>query len=113
MMPKRRSNGKRRPLYLCFLQACDPGLSRTCDQNIYLSGLCYLFQQDLSGSVLQGRPGYQGEGLGMQCVKLSAGGSPYLGTSTGRATIRDTLPSPFVSGLCRMSEGQRRPGISV
>nr|XP_019572811.1 PREDICTED: integrin alpha-L isoform X3 [Rhinolophus sinicus] len=45
------------------LLACDPGLSRTCDQNIYLSGLCYLFQQDLSGSVLQGRPGYQ------ECLK--------------------------------------------
>ncbi|KAF6124909.1 integrin subunit alpha L [Phyllostomus discolor] len=45
------------------LLACDPGLSRTCDQNIYLSGLCYLFHQDLKGPVLQGRPGYQ------ECLK--------------------------------------------
>ncbi|XP_076997352.1 integrin alpha-L isoform X2 [Tamandua tetradactyla] len=45
------------------LLACDPGFSRTCDQNIYLSGLCYLFQQNLRGSMLQGRPGYQ------ECVK--------------------------------------------
>ncbi|XP_011376967.1 integrin alpha-L isoform X1 [Pteropus vampyrus] len=45
------------------LLACDPGLSRTCDQNIYLSGLCYLFHQDLRGPVLQGRPGYQ------ECLK--------------------------------------------
>ncbi|XP_054438653.1 integrin alpha-L isoform X2 [Pteronotus mesoamericanus] len=43
--------------------ACDPGLSRTCDQNIYLSGLCYLFPQDLKGPLLQGRPGYQ------ECLK--------------------------------------------
>uniref|UniRef100_A0A8D0PD14 Integrin subunit alpha L n=1 Tax=Sus scrofa TaxID=9823 RepID=A0A8D0PD14_PIG len=45
------------------LLACDPGLSRTCDQNIYLSGLCYLFHQGLGGPVLQGRPGYQ------ECIK--------------------------------------------
>lgn len=45
------------------LLACDPGLSRTCDQNIYLSGLCYLFQHNLSGPMLQGRPGYQ------ECLK--------------------------------------------
>lgn len=45
------------------LLACDPGLSRTCDQNIYLSGLCYLFHQNLRGPVLQGRPGYQ------ECIK--------------------------------------------
>ncbi|XP_058425614.1 integrin alpha-L isoform X2 [Diceros bicornis minor] len=45
------------------LLACDPGLSRTCDQNMYLSGLCYLFSQDLRGPVLQGRPGYQ------ECIK--------------------------------------------
>uniref|UniRef100_A0A5F9DBB9 Integrin subunit alpha L n=1 Tax=Oryctolagus cuniculus TaxID=9986 RepID=A0A5F9DBB9_RABIT len=45
------------------LLACDPGLSRTCDQNTYLSGLCYLFRQDLRGPVLQGRPGYQ------ECIK--------------------------------------------
>lgn len=45
------------------LLACDPGLSRTCDQNIYLSGQCYLFHQDLKGPVLQGRPGYQ------ECLK--------------------------------------------
>ncbi|KFO36306.1 Integrin alpha-L [Fukomys damarensis] len=40
--------------------ACDAGLSRTCDQNTYLSGLCYLFRQGLRGPVVQGRPGYQG-----------------------------------------------------
>uniref|UniRef100_A0A8C4M0C0 Integrin subunit alpha L n=1 Tax=Equus asinus asinus TaxID=83772 RepID=A0A8C4M0C0_EQUAS len=54
---------KAKPFHLCFLQACDPGLSRTCDQNIYLSGLCYLFHQNLRGPVLQGRPGYQ------ECIK--------------------------------------------
>ncbi|XP_012619678.1 integrin alpha-L isoform X2 [Microcebus murinus] len=43
--------------------ACDPGLSRTCDQNTYLSGLCYLFRQNLQDPVLQGRPGYQ------ECIK--------------------------------------------
>ncbi|XP_003795918.1 integrin alpha-L isoform X1 [Otolemur garnettii] len=43
--------------------ACDPGLSRTCDQNTYLSGLCYLFHQNLQGPVLQGHPGYQ------ECIK--------------------------------------------
>ncbi|XP_012515781.1 PREDICTED: integrin alpha-L isoform X2 [Propithecus coquereli] len=43
--------------------ACDPGLSRTCDQNTYLSGLCYLFHQNLQDPVLQGRPGYQ------ECIK--------------------------------------------
>nr|XP_020757278.1 integrin alpha-L isoform X1 [Odocoileus virginianus texanus] len=43
--------------------ACDPGLSRTCDQNIYLSGLCYLILQNLRGPVLQGHPGYQ------ECIK--------------------------------------------
>ncbi|XP_016074668.1 PREDICTED: integrin alpha-L [Miniopterus natalensis] len=42
---------------------CDPGLSQTCDQNIYLSGRCYLFQQNLQGPVLKGRPGYQ------ECLK--------------------------------------------
>ncbi|XP_020014253.1 integrin alpha-L isoform X2 [Castor canadensis] len=45
------------------LLACDPGLSRTCDQNTYLSGLCYLFPQNLGEPVLQGRPGYQ------ECIK--------------------------------------------
>ncbi|XP_022382098.1 integrin alpha-L isoform X3 [Enhydra lutris kenyoni] len=45
------------------LLACDPGLSRTCDQNVYLSGLCYIFHQNLKGPVLQGRPGYQ------ECIK--------------------------------------------
>ncbi|XP_027627523.1 integrin alpha-L isoform X2 [Tupaia chinensis] len=45
------------------LLTCDPGLSRTCDQNTYLSGLCYLFPQNLGGPVLQGRPGYQ------ECLK--------------------------------------------
>nr|XP_025709990.1 integrin alpha-L-like isoform X1 [Callorhinus ursinus] len=45
------------------LLACDPGLSRMCDQNVYLSGLCYLFPQNLRGPVLQGRPGYQ------ECIK--------------------------------------------
>ncbi|XP_028355519.1 integrin alpha-L [Physeter macrocephalus] len=45
------------------LLACDPGLSRTCDQNIYLSGLCYLFRQNLRGPVLEGHPGYQ------ECIK--------------------------------------------
>ncbi|XP_063652244.1 integrin alpha-L isoform X4 [Pan troglodytes] len=43
--------------------ACDPGLSRTCDQNTYLSGLCYLFRQNLQGPMLQGRPGFQ------ECIK--------------------------------------------
>ncbi|XP_008055949.1 integrin alpha-L [Carlito syrichta] len=43
--------------------ACDPGLSRTCDQNIYLSGLCYLFHNNVEGRVLQGHPGYQ------ECIK--------------------------------------------
>uniref|UniRef100_A0A2K5S058 Integrin subunit alpha L n=1 Tax=Cebus imitator TaxID=2715852 RepID=A0A2K5S058_CEBIM len=43
--------------------ACDPGLSRICDQNTYLSGLCYLFHQNLQGPVLQGRPGFQ------ECIK--------------------------------------------
>ncbi|KAL0617090.1 Integrin alpha-L [Plecturocebus cupreus] len=43
--------------------ACDPGLSRMCDQNTYLSGLCYLFHQNLQGPVLQGRPGFQ------ECIK--------------------------------------------
>ncbi|XP_052053938.1 integrin alpha-L isoform X1 [Apodemus sylvaticus] len=47
------------------LLACDPGLSRTCDQNTYLSGLCYLFPQSLEGPMLQGRPGYQ------ECLKGS------------------------------------------
>ncbi|XP_039103733.1 integrin alpha-L isoform X2 [Hyaena hyaena] len=45
------------------LLACDPGLSRTCDHNVYLSGLCYLFQQNLRDPPLQGRPGYQ------ECIK--------------------------------------------
>ncbi|KAI4551608.1 hypothetical protein MJT46_017860 [Ovis ammon polii x Ovis aries] len=45
------------------LLACDPGLSRTCDQNIYLSGLCYLIHENLRGPVLQGYPGYQ------ECIK--------------------------------------------
>ncbi|XP_004856223.1 integrin alpha-L isoform X2 [Heterocephalus glaber] len=43
--------------------ACDPGLSWTCDQNTYLSGLCYLFPENLGGPVVQGRPGYQ------ECIK--------------------------------------------
>ncbi|XP_011789043.1 PREDICTED: integrin alpha-L [Colobus angolensis palliatus] len=43
--------------------ACDPGLSRTCDQNTYLSGLCYLFHQNLQGAMLQGHPGFQ------ECIK--------------------------------------------
>ncbi|XP_005064421.1 integrin alpha-L isoform X1 [Mesocricetus auratus] len=41
------------------LLACDPGLSRTCDQNTYLSGQCYLFPQSLGGPMLQGHPAYQ------------------------------------------------------
>ncbi|XP_006872037.1 PREDICTED: integrin alpha-L [Chrysochloris asiatica] len=45
------------------LLACDPGLSRVCDQNMYLSGQCYLFHQNLESPVLQGRPGYQ------ECIK--------------------------------------------
>uniref|UniRef100_A0A8D2IH84 Integrin subunit alpha L n=1 Tax=Urocitellus parryii TaxID=9999 RepID=A0A8D2IH84_UROPR len=45
------------------LLACDPGLSRTCDQNSYLSGLCYLFPPSLGEPVLQGHPGYQ------ECIK--------------------------------------------
>ncbi|KAM5227355.1 integrin alpha-L [Ctenodactylus gundi] len=43
--------------------ACDPGMTQTCDQNTYLSGMCYLFPQNLKGSVLQGHPGYQ------ECIK--------------------------------------------
>ncbi|XP_054991661.1 integrin alpha-L [Sorex araneus] len=45
------------------LLACDPGLSRICDQNIYLSGQCYLFHPSLGHPVRQGRPGYQ------ECIK--------------------------------------------
>ncbi|XP_055993653.1 integrin alpha-L [Sorex fumeus] len=45
------------------LLACDPGLSRICDQNIYLSGQCYLFDPSLGHPVQQGRPGYQ------ECIK--------------------------------------------
>ncbi|KAM9208954.1 integrin alpha-L [Dugong dugon] len=45
------------------LLACDPGLSRVCDQNIHLSGQCYLFRQNLQSPVHQGRPGYQ------ECIK--------------------------------------------
>uniref|UniRef100_A0A8C2MJQ1 Integrin alpha L n=1 Tax=Cricetulus griseus TaxID=10029 RepID=A0A8C2MJQ1_CRIGR len=45
------------------LLACDPGLSRTCDQNTYLSGQCYLFPQSLEGPMLQGYPAYQ------ECMK--------------------------------------------
>ncbi|KAL6046403.1 hypothetical protein STEG23_021364, partial [Scotinomys teguina] len=45
------------------LLACDPGLSRTCDQNTYLSGQCYLFPQSLGGPMLQGCPAYQ------ECMK--------------------------------------------
>uniref|UniRef100_A0A8I5ZT41 Integrin subunit alpha L n=1 Tax=Rattus norvegicus TaxID=10116 RepID=A0A8I5ZT41_RAT len=45
------------------LLACDPGLSRTCDQNPYLSGLCYLFSQSLGKPILQNRPAYQ------ECMK--------------------------------------------
>lgn len=68
MMPKRHTGkGSPNPSFfnLCFLQACDPGLSRTCDQNVYLSGLCYLFDQNLKGPVLQSHPGYQGKELGI------------------------------------------------
>lgn len=77
---------KLEPFYRCSLQACDPGLSRTCDQNIYLSGQCYLFPQNLKGPVLQGRPGYQGKELGTQWVNIPASGWPYMGTSMGRPT---------------------------
>ncbi|XP_075384246.1 integrin alpha-L [Tenrec ecaudatus] len=45
------------------LLACDPGLSQTCDQNMYLSGQCYLFHQNMGHPVLRGRPGYQ------ECIK--------------------------------------------
>lgn len=45
------------------LLACDPGLSRTCDQNPYLSGLCYLFSKSLGKPILQNRPAYQ------ECMK--------------------------------------------
>ncbi|XP_007948491.1 integrin alpha-L [Orycteropus afer afer] len=45
------------------LLACDPGLSRVCDQNMYLSGQCYLFPKNLGSPVLQGRPGFQ------ECIK--------------------------------------------
>ena len=98
---------------LCFLQACDPGLSRTCDQNIYLSGLCYLIHQDLRGPVLQGHPGYQGKKWGAQGGAIPPSGCPFMGTSMGRATPGDPLPSPSMSDLYRMYKGQRRLGISV
>ncbi|XP_020864127.1 integrin alpha-L isoform X2 [Phascolarctos cinereus] len=39
--------------------ACDPGLARECDQNFYLSGLCYLFPPNLGGPALLAYPGYQ------------------------------------------------------
>ncbi|KAL1788198.1 integrin alpha-L isoform X3 [Sigmodon hispidus] len=45
------------------LMACDPGLSRICDHNTYLSGQCYLFPQSLGGPMLLGRPAYQ------ECMK--------------------------------------------
>ncbi|XP_004691741.1 PREDICTED: integrin alpha-L [Condylura cristata] len=45
------------------LLACDPGLSRKCDQNTYLSGRCYLFHKNLRVPVHQGDPGYQ------ECIK--------------------------------------------
>ena len=115
MMPKRHTARGSPKLFknLWFLQACDPGLSRTCDQNIYLSGLCYLFRQNLRGPVLQGHPGYQGKERGIRWVKIPPSGCPYMGTGMGRPTLRDPLPSPSVSGLCRMYKGQRRLGISV
>uniref|UniRef100_A0A5F8H746 Integrin subunit alpha L n=1 Tax=Monodelphis domestica TaxID=13616 RepID=A0A5F8H746_MONDO len=45
------------------LMACDPGLARECDQNFYLSGLCYIFPPNLGGTELLIRPGYQ------ECLK--------------------------------------------
>ncbi|XP_072453658.1 integrin alpha-L isoform X2 [Notamacropus eugenii] len=39
--------------------ACDPGLARECDQNFYLSGLCYIFPPNLGGPTLLAYPGYQ------------------------------------------------------
>lgn len=67
-----KTQSTRKPCFSLFssLQACDPGLSRTCDQNTYLSGLCYLFPQSLEGPMLQNRPAYQGEELETQWVKI-------------------------------------------
>ncbi|XP_043835304.1 integrin alpha-L [Dromiciops gliroides] len=45
--------------------ACDPGLARECDQNFYLSGLCYIFPPNLGGPALLVRPGYQ------ECLKAN------------------------------------------
>ncbi|XP_074137392.1 integrin alpha-L isoform X2 [Sminthopsis crassicaudata] len=47
------------------LMACDPGLARECDQNYYLSGLCYIFSPNLGGFTLYARPGYQ------ECLKAN------------------------------------------
>ncbi|KAM9097008.1 integrin alpha-L isoform X1 [Sarcophilus harrisii] len=47
------------------LMACDPGLARECDQNYYLSGLCYIFSPNLGGFTHRGRPGYQ------ECLKAN------------------------------------------
>ncbi|XP_036597162.1 integrin alpha-L isoform X2 [Trichosurus vulpecula] len=45
--------------------ACDPGLARECDQNFYLSGLCYIFPPNLGGPALLAYPGYQ------ECLKAN------------------------------------------
>ncbi|XP_068940779.1 integrin alpha-L isoform X2 [Petaurus breviceps papuanus] len=45
--------------------ACDPGLARECDQNFYLSGLCYLFPPNMDGPPLRANPGYQ------ECLKAN------------------------------------------
>uniref|UniRef100_A0A8C5KHI5 Integrin alpha L n=1 Tax=Jaculus jaculus TaxID=51337 RepID=A0A8C5KHI5_JACJA len=79
------------------LLACDPGLSRTCDQNSYLSGLCYLFTQNLEGPVLQGRPAYQGKYL-VVTVLLSS--CPSAGTSLSRPRTVNQVPSFLISAEC-------------
>ncbi|XP_038619309.1 integrin alpha-L isoform X2 [Tachyglossus aculeatus] len=45
------------------IMACDPGLTRKCDQNLYISGLCYVFPPSLGDPILSLRPGYQ------ECLK--------------------------------------------
>uniref|UniRef100_A0A6I8PCS1 Integrin subunit alpha L n=1 Tax=Ornithorhynchus anatinus TaxID=9258 RepID=A0A6I8PCS1_ORNAN len=45
------------------IMACDPGLTRKCDQNLYISGLCYVFPPSLGEPTLSLRPGYQ------ECLK--------------------------------------------
>ncbi|XP_059587390.1 integrin alpha-L isoform X2 [Alligator mississippiensis] len=45
------------------LMACSPGLTQVCDRNLYLSGLCYLFNGSSLKDPQEITPGYQ------QCLK--------------------------------------------